>query len=298
MGLVAGLVPPPSDAEIARGRPGRPGRSRRKVGITSVQDMDGSGRHAPPAVPLYQQLARTGKLTTRIDLLWPLADVEQLARLGVQAGFGDDWVRSAALKGFVDGSLGSSTAKMFAPYRNEPDSTGIFVTPPGKLREHILAADKAGLSVAVHAIGDRANAELLDIFAEVIQKNGPRDRRFRIEHAQHLRPRITGGSPTGRDRVDAAVPRHRRRPLGRGTHRRQALRLVLRLPFAAGRRGPVGVRLRLVGRPAQPAAGHRRRRQPPHARRLNSEAVEQTLTAALGVSEWVQVRGPDSMQLR
>jgi predicted amidohydrolase YtcJ len=93
------------------------------------------------------------------------------------------------VKGFVDGSLGSSTAKMFEPYRHEPGSTGVFVTPPGRLREYILGADRAGLSVAVHAIGDRANAELLDIFAEVIKKNGPRDRRFRIEHAQHLRPR-------------------------------------------------------------------------------------------------------------
>src|SRR5207244_8286599 len=76
----------------------------------------------------------------------------------------------------------------FDSYINEPGSTGVYVTPLDRLREYILGADRAGLSVAVHAIGDRANAELLDIFAEVIQKNGPRDRRFRIEHAQHLRP--------------------------------------------------------------------------------------------------------------
>src|SRR5207245_457267 len=69
-----------------------------------------------------------------------------------------------------------------------PGSTGVFVTPLDKLREYILEADKAGLSVAVHAIGDRANAELLSIFAGVAKENGPRDRRFRIEHAQHLRP--------------------------------------------------------------------------------------------------------------
>src|SRR5205085_6109621 len=74
------------------------------------------------------------------------------------------------------------------PFVNEPGSTGVFVTPPGQLREYILGADKAGLSVAIHAIGDRANAELLDIFADVIKINGPRDRRFRIEHTQHLRP--------------------------------------------------------------------------------------------------------------
>jgi predicted amidohydrolase YtcJ len=97
-------------------------------------------------------------------------------------------VRIGGLKGFVDGSLGSSTAKMYEPYLNEPGSTGIFITPLEKLREYSLAADKAGLNVAVHAIGDQANAELLSIFADVAKANGPRDRRFRIEHAQHLRP--------------------------------------------------------------------------------------------------------------
>jgi predicted amidohydrolase YtcJ len=93
------------------------------------------------------------------------------------------------LKGFVDGSLGSSTARMFEPYRHEPNTTGVHVTPLDTLRQQITAADRAGLSIAVHAIGDRANAELLDLFAEAIRANGPRDRRFRIEHAQHLRPR-------------------------------------------------------------------------------------------------------------
>src|SRR5262249_6938493 len=111
-----------------------------------------------------------------------------LAGGGVEAGQGADGVKLGGLKGFADGSLGSSTAKMSEPYLNEPGSTGVFVTPRGKMREYILAADRAGLNVAVHAIGDRANAELLDIFADVIKTNGPRDRRFRIEHAQHLRP--------------------------------------------------------------------------------------------------------------
>src|SRR5581483_4311048 len=101
---------------------------------------------------------------------------------------GDDWVKIGGLKGFIDGSLGSSTARMFDPYVNEPDTTGVFVTPLTALREYTLAADRAGLNVTVHAIGDRGNAEMLDIYAEVLKTNGPRDRRFRIEHAQHLRP--------------------------------------------------------------------------------------------------------------
>ncbi len=107
--------------------------------------------------------------------------------MGVREGLGDSFVQIGGVKGFVDGSIGSSTAKMYEPYLNEPGSTGIYVTPLATLREWIRGADAAGLQVIVHAIGDRANAELLSIFAEVAQKNGARDRRFRIEHAQHLR---------------------------------------------------------------------------------------------------------------
>jgi predicted amidohydrolase YtcJ len=188
MSLVEHLIPRPSAEQIAEGVQGALAEAR-QVGVTSVQDMDGSA----PATRIklfrfYQQLARSGKLTLRIDLRWPLADWERLAKLGAESGLGDDWVKIGGVKGFVDGSLGSSTAKMFEPFVNEPGSTGVFVTPREKLREFIQGADKAGLSVAVHAIGDRANAELLDIFAEVAKQNGPRDRRFRIEHAQHLRP--------------------------------------------------------------------------------------------------------------
>src|SRR5262249_46292763 len=123
-----------------------------------------------------------------VDLRWPLASWRELAGLGVRANFGNDFVRIGGVKGFVDGSLGSSTARMFEPYLPEKGSTGVYVTPPSKLGEYILRADSPRLNMSVHAIGDRANAELLDVFAEVIRKNGPRDRRFRIEHAQHLRP--------------------------------------------------------------------------------------------------------------
>jgi predicted amidohydrolase YtcJ len=105
----------------------------------------------------------------------------------VQVGFGDEWVTIGSLKDFIDGSLGSSTGKMYEPYLNEPGSTGIFLTRLSRLRDDVIGADAAGLGVAVHAIGDRGNAEMLDIFAEAIKKNGPRDGRFRIEHAQHVR---------------------------------------------------------------------------------------------------------------
>ncbi|HWG43008.1 MAG TPA: amidohydrolase [Gemmataceae bacterium] len=192
MDLVEQLLPRTTEAEIIEAVRGALAEAR-QVGVTSVQDMDGSGAGTRRRLfRLYQQLARQGKLTTRIDLRWPLADWRSLAALGVEANFGDDWVRIGGVKGFVDGSLGSSTAKMFEPYLHEKRQTGVYVTPLTHLREQIQAADAAKLSIAIHAIGDRANAELLDIFAEVAKKNGPRDRRFRIEHAQHLRPQDYG----------------------------------------------------------------------------------------------------------
>jgi predicted amidohydrolase YtcJ len=188
MGLVDGLVPAPTEEEIVEAVQAALAEAREN-GVTSVQDMEGSGDAARRTLfRVYQRLARSGKLTCRIDLRWPLSEWQALARLGAEAGFGDDWVKIGGLKGFIDGSLGSSTAKMFEPFVNEPGSTGIYVTPLDRLRRDITAADRAGLSVAVHAIGDRANAEMLDIFAEVAKANGPRDRRVRIEHAQHLRP--------------------------------------------------------------------------------------------------------------
>jgi predicted amidohydrolase YtcJ len=188
MGLVTRLIPEPPETEVAEAVRAALAEARR-VGVTSIQDMDGSG----PAtrrllLRLYQHMARTGQLTARIKLYLPLGAWTSLADIGILAGFGDVWVRIGCLKDFIDGSLGSSTAKFFEPYLNEPGSTGIFLTPLSKLRDDIEAADRAGLAVAVHAIGDRGNAELLDIFAHALKKNGVRERRFRIEHVQHLRP--------------------------------------------------------------------------------------------------------------
>jgi predicted amidohydrolase YtcJ len=188
MDLVTGLIPPPSEAAIAEAVNAAL-KEAAENGVTSMQDMEGSDDATRQKLfRLYQELARSGQLTARIDLRWPLAEWQRLADMGITARLGDDWVRIGGVKGFIDGSLGSSTAKMFEPFVNEPGSTGVYVTPLAKMHEYILGADRAGLSVAVHAIGDRGNAEMLDIFAEVAKQNGPRDRRFRIEHAQHLRP--------------------------------------------------------------------------------------------------------------
>jgi hypothetical protein len=103
----------------------------------------------------------------------------------------DEWLRIGGVKGYMDGSLGSGTALFFQPYTDDPKTSGVYAAeaiPLSALEARVAAADAAGLQVEVHAIGDRANAELLDVFDRVAKKNGPKDRRFRVEHAQHLRP--------------------------------------------------------------------------------------------------------------
>jgi predicted amidohydrolase YtcJ len=101
-------------------------------------------------------------------------------------GRGDHRLSWGGLKAFVDGSLGSSTAWFYRPYDDAPETSGLVVTDTTELWRQIVEADSAGLHVIVHAIGDRANDWLLDAFRDARSLNGPRDRRFRIEHAQHL----------------------------------------------------------------------------------------------------------------
>jgi len=188
MGLVDQLIPEPGEDEILEAVRAAM-RACAENGVTSVQDMDGSSASTRRRLfRVLQRLARAGELTVRIDLRWPIALQTDIALVGAEANFGGGFVRIGGVKGFMDGSLGSSTAKMFDPFEGEPDNTGVYVTEPDMMRALVRSADRAGLSVAVHAIGDRANAVLLDTFAEAAKQNGPRDRRFRVEHVQHLRP--------------------------------------------------------------------------------------------------------------
>ncbi|HEU0038422.1 MAG TPA: amidohydrolase family protein, partial [Verrucomicrobiae bacterium] len=157
-----------------------------KVGVTSVQDMS-----AGEDVGLYQYMLEHGELKTRIYGLRSIVSWEVLGQTGVRGAFGNDWLRIGGLKGFADGSLGSSTALFFEPYNDMPNTRGLLfdqMLPEGIMLKRVEAADKAGLHVMIHAIGDEANFQILDLFKQVADKNGPRDRRFRIEHAQHLRP--------------------------------------------------------------------------------------------------------------
>jgi hypothetical protein len=118
----------------------------------------------------------------------PLADWRKIAATVEEEGHGDEWVRWGAVKGLADGSLGSRTAVFRAPYTDDALTSGVRVMALEELRQNVLDADKSGLHVTVHAIGDLANDDVLDVFQAVAATNGQRDRRFRIEHAQHLRP--------------------------------------------------------------------------------------------------------------
>jgi predicted amidohydrolase YtcJ len=127
-------------------------------------------------------------LNTRIYAVVPLSSWKKLSEEVKKSGNGDSWLKIGGLKGFVDGSLGSHTAAFKKPFSDTPADSGFLVTPVKELYEQISAADKAGLQVMVHAIGDKAIEEQLNIFERVEKENGERDRRFRIEHAQHIAP--------------------------------------------------------------------------------------------------------------
>jgi len=116
----------------------------------------------------------------------PVRHWETLKKKIETDGRGDDWVKIGAVKGFIDGSLGSHTAAFNDPYSDMPSDSGFFVNSEEDLYNWILNADKAGLQVVIHAIGDRANNFILNTYEKVSKENGSADRRFRIEHAQHL----------------------------------------------------------------------------------------------------------------
>ena len=150
-------------------------------GVTSVHDMDGFG-----AQSVYESLHQKGELTTRIYSNVPLANWARLNDKVESKGRGDEWLKIGGLKGFVDGSLGSHTAAFFEGYSDEPSSNGFFVSTQDELLNDVLQADDKNLQIMIHAIGDSANHTLLNIYEEVQRINGVKDRRSRIEHAQHL----------------------------------------------------------------------------------------------------------------
>jgi predicted amidohydrolase YtcJ len=156
-------------------------------GVTTVHNMG-----TWTELETFARARKSNALETRIYGVVPLSTWERLRDVvsrkeyGGADGRGDEWLRVGGLKGFVDGSLGSHTAAFQQPFDDAPNDRGLLVSTPDDLYRWISGADGAKLQVMVHAIGDRANALLLDIYERVEKEHGTRDRRFRIEHAQHL----------------------------------------------------------------------------------------------------------------
>ncbi|MEK6301553.1 MAG: amidohydrolase [Acidobacteriota bacterium] len=164
----------------------------RRYGVTNVSDMSDDEQ-----LDIYRELLKTNELTVRVHFRPGLDRWQEVSDRGIKIGSGDEWIRLGALKGHIDGIMGTSTARFFAGYSNDPanhgkwrplmvDEKGNFAE--GKFLQYMLDADRAALQITVHAIGDEANNVLLNYLEELDRQNGPRDRRFRLVHAQVIAP--------------------------------------------------------------------------------------------------------------
>jgi predicted amidohydrolase YtcJ len=210
MDLIHRVIPSPTEEQLTRAIVAALGEAKR-FGVTGIHDMSAAesgfvgGAEAGQGLPeiqgirsaeemrVYQKLAARGEMTTRVYFATPIQLWLAPARTGITQGFGNEWVRTGALKGYADGSLGSGTALFYEPYNDDPSTSGLFsamMLPEGTMLKMATAADAAGLHLCIHAIGDRANHIILDYFERVGQANkrDAKSRRFRIEHAQHIRP--------------------------------------------------------------------------------------------------------------
>jgi predicted amidohydrolase YtcJ len=155
-----------------------------KYGVTSMQDNSSWQDFLA-----YNELKKEGKLTARITEWLPFdLPLDRLQQMRREGGTTDPWLKTGALKGFMDGALGTGTAALLAPYTDDSKSSGIIESHPDDLNKMSIERDKAGFQIAFHAIGDRGNRVALDAFAAVVAANGERDRRDRIEHAQIVAP--------------------------------------------------------------------------------------------------------------
>jgi len=182
-GLIDAAIPAPSveqeDSALSRALV-----HAASLGVTATGNMSASWAN----LAAYKRMEHAGRMTLRVSLYLPLEDWHTVADSVRQHDAGDDWVRIGGVKGYMDGSAGSRTAFFFEPFSDSAGYRGLMRQPESDMRAWVGAADSAGLQIAVHAIGDRANAIILAIYDSVARAHGPRDRRLRVEHAQHLRP--------------------------------------------------------------------------------------------------------------
>jgi predicted amidohydrolase YtcJ len=155
------------------------------LGVTSVQNMNPD--YADIAV--YAELLERGELTSRIYAAPFIMDFDDQAKLGIRHAFGGPFLRIGAVKGYADGSLGSRTAYFFEPFSDTPENRGLLsdeMHPPSLMHDRMLKADAAGIQLCTHAIGDQGISMILDFYTDIVKEHGKADRRFRIEHAQHM----------------------------------------------------------------------------------------------------------------
>lgn len=183
MSFVNKVIPPASEGELMDGAYSALAYAN-SLGLTSVQDM-----FSPNEFKIFQEIEKRNELTIRIYGRHPISYYKNLVNAGVNFGYGSERLKIGSLKAFADGSLGSSTAWFFEPYDQDPNTSGLAMSEiiDGSLKNMAFDADKNNLQLSVHAIGDRANSYMLDLFEEIKNINPEWDRRFRMEHAQHVR---------------------------------------------------------------------------------------------------------------
>jgi predicted amidohydrolase YtcJ len=184
MDLLFKAVPPPSHDQ-RRHAIERALEHAASVGVTSVQNMNPDYAD----IAIYSELLDEGKLTTRIYAAPLVTQVDDQVKIGVRRAFGGPYLRIGAVKAYADGSLGSATAYFFEPFSDQPGNRGLLsdeMQPISLMRDRMMRADAAGLQICTHAIGDAGISTILDIYEEIEKAHGSRDRRWRIEHAQHM----------------------------------------------------------------------------------------------------------------
>jgi predicted amidohydrolase YtcJ len=187
MDLVFKVIPPVTHEQRLRAMR-RALEHAAHVGVTSFQDMNDENDSFDD-IRAYGELLQTGELTARVYVAPGIADWQELAKVGFRHAFGSSFLRTGALKGFADGSLGSRTAYFFQPFSDDPNNSGLLgkqMQPLSQMRNRMTQADAAGLQICTHAIGDRGISTVLDLYADLVKSNPGIDRRLRIEHAQHM----------------------------------------------------------------------------------------------------------------
>jgi predicted amidohydrolase YtcJ len=181
--MVAQRIPDPSAADRRKGIE-MVLEELAQNGVTSAQDFSDWDDFR-----IYSDLKLEKKLTVRITEWLPFElSTDELQNRRAEGGTTDPWLKTGALKGFLDGALGTHTAALLAPYSDDPSTSGMLLMTPEKVKALAIERDRLGFQIAFHAIGDKANRLALDTFESLVRVNPPRDRRDRVEHAQVVAP--------------------------------------------------------------------------------------------------------------